>query len=89
LPDLPTGRAGRDLRRPLRLRERQSCFEEERATRVRQRHSALRPIEEADAEVTLETANLLTEWWLRDVQAFRGATEMQLFRDGHEVAEVT
>jgi len=46
-------------------------------------------MEETDAEVALEPANLLTERRLRDMKAPRRSTEVQLFCDGDEVAKVT
>ena len=55
---------------------------------VRQLDAAVRPMEEPDAEVLLEATDLLTERGLRDVKALRGSAEVQLFRDGYEVAEV-
>ena len=72
----------------LRLRQRHPRFGEKGAPSVRQLDAAIRPMEEADAEILLEPANLLTERRLRDVQALRGAPEVQLFRDGDEVTEV-
>src|SRR5437016_3836029 len=46
-------------------------------------------MEETDPEVALETTNLLTERRLRDMKAPRRSTEVQLLRDGDEVAKVT
>jgi len=89
LPDLSTGRAARDLRRALRLSQRQPRFGQERSAHVRQLDPSIRSMEEADAEVTLEATNLLTERRLRDVKALCGAAEVQLFRHGQEIAEVT
>src|SRR6266540_1931573 len=89
LADLAPRRPARDLHRALRLGQRQPRFDEEGPTGVRQRDSAIRPMEETDAELALEVADLLTERRLRDVQALRGSTEMQLFGDRHEVPEVT
>ena len=45
-------------------------------------------MEEADAEILLEPADLLAERRLRDVKALCGATEVQLFGDGDEVPKV-
>ena len=85
--DLPASRPARDLRRTVRLGQRQPRFDEERSACVRQLDSTARPMEEADAEVTLEATNLLTERRLRDVKTLRGSTEMQFFRHGDEIAE--
>jgi hypothetical protein len=88
LPDLPSRRSARDLRRAFRLRQGQPRFDQEGATRVRQLDPAVRSLEETDAELPLEATDLLTERRLRDVKALRGSTEVQLFRDGDEVPEV-
>jgi hypothetical protein len=88
LSNLSTRRAARDLSRMFRLGQRRSGFDEKGAPRVRELDSAVRSMEEADAEVLLEAADLLTERRLRDVKALRGSTEVQLFRDGDEVPEV-
>jgi len=88
LPDLPSRRSARDLCCVFRLGQGQLRFDQEGATGVCQLDSAVRPMEEADAEVLLETTDLLTQRRLRDVKALRGSTEVQLFRDGNEVAEM-
>jgi hypothetical protein len=89
LPSLATGCLARDVRRPLRLGESQPRFDQEGSAGICQLNSAVCPIEEANAEFPLEATNLLTQWRLRDVQALRGATEVQLFRDSEEIAEMT
>lgn len=45
-------------------------------------------MEETDAKVALEATNLLTERRLGDVKTPRRSTEVQLFRDRDEIAEV-
>jgi hypothetical protein len=88
LPGLPTGRPARDLRRTVRLGERQPRLDKEGSAGVRQLDSTARPMEEADAEFMLEATNLLTERRLRDVKAPGGSTEVQFFRHRDEIAEV-
>jgi hypothetical protein len=44
--------------------------------------------EEGVAEDILELADLLGEGWLGEVEALGGATEVELFGDGYEVAQV-
>jgi hypothetical protein len=89
LPRLATGGLARDVRRPLRLGERQPRFDQEGSADICQLNSAVGPIEETHAEFPLEATNLLTQWRLRDVQALRGSTEVQLVRDRDEIAEMT
>jgi len=89
LPSLATGCLARDVRRALRLGESQPRFNQEGSSCICQLNSAICPIEEAHAEFPFEATNLLTQWRLRDVQALRGSTEVQLFRDSEEIAEVT
>jgi hypothetical protein len=44
-------------------------------------------VEELDAELPLELADLLAERRLRDLEALRRAAEVQLLGDGDEVAQ--
>jgi hypothetical protein len=88
LPDLSTGRSARNLCRACRLSQRRSRFDKERSARVRQEDAAARPMEEGNAEIAFEYADLLTQRWLRDVKAPRGSTEVALFSHGDEVPEV-
>ena len=46
-------------------------------------------LEESDAEFVLQVADLPAERRLRYMQARRGAGDVLIFRDGHEVAQVT
>jgi hypothetical protein len=43
--------------------------------------------EQVGAERALELVDLVAQGWPGDVQARRGAAEMQLLRDGQEVAQ--
>jgi UDP:flavonoid glycosyltransferase YjiC (YdhE family) len=89
LPDFPTSRPARGLGRTVRLGQRQPCFNEEGTAGVRELDSTARAMEETHSEVALEPTNLLTERRLGNMQAPRRSTEVQLFRDGDEVAKVT
>jgi len=44
-------------------------------------------VEELDPEFALELPDLLAERRLRDLEALGGAAEMELLRDGDEVAQ--
>src|SRR4051794_31478973 len=61
---------------------------EQRTARGGQRDAALRAVEEPDAELLLELADLLADRRLGDVEPLRGAAEVQLFGDGDEVPEM-
>ena len=63
-------------------------FAEEGAAGIRQRHVMTTPIEERDAHLRLELADLLAERRLRGVQTGRGAREIQLVGDRDEVPEM-
>jgi hypothetical protein len=45
-------------------------------------------VEQADFQVAFERLDLLGERRTRDMQPLRRATEVQLFGDGHEVAQL-
>ena len=53
-----------------------------------QRDVMTAPIQQRDANLHLELADLLAERWLRCVQPGRGAREIQFFRDRHEVPQM-
>jgi hypothetical protein len=53
-----------------------------------ERNAALRAVEQLDAELLFEIADLLADRPLRDVQAFGSRAEAQLLGDGDEVPEV-
>jgi len=61
---------------------------QERAAGICQRDVMTAPIEQRDANLHLELANLLAERRLRRVQSGRGAREIQFFRDRHEVPQM-
>ncbi|MCY1539943.1 hypothetical protein D9M68_755550 [compost metagenome] len=55
----------------------------------RQRHGAPRAHEQRHAELLLQRLDLLRQRRLRHRQPLRGAAEMQLFRHGDEVTQLT
>jgi hypothetical protein len=61
---------------------------QEGAAGIGQRHVVTAPIEESDAHLDLELANLLAERGLRRVQPGGGAREVQLFGDRQEVPQM-
>jgi hypothetical protein len=87
-PDFAASRALRHALRTLRLRQDLAGVSEERTARGRQLDAALRPVEEHDSELLLELADLLAQRRLRDPHPRGRAAEVQLLRDGDEVAEV-
>jgi hypothetical protein len=46
------------------------------------------PLEQLAADQLFEAANLTTQRRLRNIEPFRGAAEVQLFRDRHEGSQV-
>src|SRR4051794_822243 len=78
---------GRD--RPLGLDQHAARLAQHRATGVRQRNAALRPVEQAHAEFVLQLANLLGDGRLRYVEALGRTAEMEFLGDGYEVPQVT
>jgi hypothetical protein len=67
--------------------ERERCLLEERATRGGELDLAAGAHEEIRAERSLELPDLVAERRLGDVEARGGAAEMELLRDGQEVAQ--
>src|SRR3954453_18643874 len=61
---------------------------EQCSARRGQRDAAVRAVEEPDAELVLELADLLADGRLGDVEPLPGAAEVQLFGDGDEVPEM-
>src|SRR4029453_10927423 len=61
---------------------------QEGAAGARQRDVMTAPIEQRDANLPLELADLLAERWLRRVQSGRGAREIQFFGHRHEVPQM-
>jgi hypothetical protein len=88
LADLAAAGAARRAHGALRVREHPAHLVEERMPRGGELDAAVRAMEQVDAELAFELSDLLAERRLRHVQARRGAAEVQLLRDGQEVAEV-
>jgi steroid delta-isomerase-like uncharacterized protein len=70
--------------RARRLAEQVTRAIEQEAARLGQRDVAPVTFEKACTDESLELLDLHAERWLRNVQASRGAAEMQLFGDGNE-----
>jgi hypothetical protein len=65
-----------------------ATFRQECATGWGELDSVTGPVQELDAKLTLQVADLTAERWLRDFQTARGATEMQLLCHCCEVTKV-
>src|SRR4051812_17703919 len=76
------------LLRDIRLLEHAARLLEHRRAGDGQRHAALSAVEEPDAELVLELADLLADRRLSDVQALCGASEVQLLCDRDEVPQM-
>lgn len=87
-PDRPGPRPAHELDGLLHAREQPMGLSEEDLARLGQANRTPRAIEEPDAQLALESADLDTERRLRDAQTHRGAREAQLLGDGREVAQV-
>jgi hypothetical protein len=79
-----TGRHSRHLR-PL---EHPACLSQECGSGVGQRDLAARAIEQLQAEVLLELADLLADRRLGHVQLLRGTADVQLLLDRNEISEL-
>ena len=64
-------------------------FAQEYPARGRQLNPPIGALQQLDSDLTFKPANLLAERRLRGAEPRRGAREVQLFRDRHEVAQVT
>ena len=83
--------SGSLLREPARMLDATKDvlrLAQERTAGARQRDVMTAPIQQRDANLHLELADLLAERWLRCVQPGRGAREIQFFRDRHEVPQM-
>jgi hypothetical protein len=61
---------------------------EHRRAGVRERDASLRPLEQPDAQLVFELADLLRDCRLRDVQPLSGAPEVKLLGYRYEVPEM-
>jgi hypothetical protein len=87
VPDLSATHPARLLECALDLCERSRRLPEQRLARIRQANASLGAREELDSQLAFELLDRATESRLRDVQASRGAAEVQLLGDGDEVAQ--
>ena len=83
-----SGRLFREPPRVLDATEDVFRLAQERAAGICQRDVMTAPIEQRDANLHLELANLLAERGLRRVQPGRGPREVQFFGDGQEVPQM-
>jgi hypothetical protein len=51
-------------------------------------HTSAVALQELQAQLACEAADLLAQGWLRDEQALRGAREVELGGHGHEVPQM-
>ena len=65
------------------------CFTKQNRSGLRQGDAAMSAVQELDAELLLELADLFTYGRLRHMQPLGGTAEMQLFGNGYEISEVT
>ena len=70
------------------LKKSTHLFEEQSARRA-DLHAATEAIEQFETDLTFEILNLSRECWLSHSQALRGAPEMFLFANRHEVSKMT
>ena len=61
---------------------------EEGFARFREAHAVGAAVEEADAELSLQVANLPAQWWLRNVETRRRSRDVLFFSDGDEITKV-
>src|SRR6185312_2860820 len=73
---------------PLREQEHAPGLLEHRGSGIGQGDLARGPVQQVDAELLLELANLLADRGLGDVEALGGTAEMQLLGDGDEIPQV-
>ena len=84
----PSGGLLRESPRMLDATEDVFRLAQEDAAGVRQRDVMAAPIEQRDANLRFELADLLAERWLRRVQPGRGAREVQFVGHRHEVPQM-
>jgi hypothetical protein len=69
------------------VRQELPSLGQERSPRVGQLDTSTAPVKQPHAELSLETADLVAERRLRDVQSLRGTAEVELLRDRNEVLD--
>ena len=75
------------MAQPIGLRQQQAGLVEQGGTDFGDLHRPLGTVEQPRTELQLEVLDVLGEGWLRDVEPFGGAAEMQFLGDGNEAAE--
>ena len=71
------------------LHDQLSCLFKEGVSRLGQLDSALVAHKERDAQILFQVTDLTAQGWLRDVQLLSGFSEVEVFRDGDEISNVT
>ena len=79
----------RGLDRTVGMIQDLAGFAQECPARDRELNPPIGALQQLDPDVTFKPTNLLAERRLRGAEPRRGAREVQLFRDRHEVAQVT
>lgn len=87
-PHLAARQPLRQRRQRARLRQDAPHLHQPACPHRRQRHRALRAVEQRDAQLLLQRADLLRQRRLRHRQARGGTAEVQFLGNGHEVAEL-
>ena len=85
---LPAREPLRQRRERVRLGEHAPHLDQPARTHRRERHRALRAVEQRDAQLLLQRTDLLRQRRLRHRQALGSAAEMQLLGNGHEIAKL-
>jgi hypothetical protein len=87
--DLTSMGSHRDTSGSLRLRERAPCLDEKQASGVGQIDMPTGSVQEPNAQLLFEAADLLAQRRLGDTELRGRASEVQRVRDRHEVAKVS
>src|SRR3954469_9068533 len=69
--------------------ERQPRLGQERTTACGELNAARHALEQRYLELALQVAYLPAQRRLRDVESLRGPAEVQFFRDGHEIPQMS
>jgi hypothetical protein len=76
------------FRRLVQLLKNSTRLLEKEPARRTDLHAATETIEQLETDLAFEILNLSRERWLRHSQALRGAAEMFLFANRHEVSKM-
>jgi hypothetical protein len=88
MPDFAFTRLGCDSGKMIDLTENLMGFADDSRSGFSEAHFALGPVEQLDAQFFFQLADLLTQRRLADVEAYGGATKVQLFGDGDKITQV-